>query len=62
MLSTRAAIYVNRKGRKLDDALKKELLSVITKPQQLPSITISGQIISDSEKYNDKILYFLLSI
>lgn len=52
MLSTRAVMYINRKVRKLDDELKKELMNVITEPIQLPIKEISGQI-SQAEKYSE---------
>lgn len=53
MLSSRAMIYVNRKIRKLDNDLKEEILKFTsTTEKQLPSTTISGKIISTSEKYS----------
>ncbi|VVC25455.1 VRR-NUC domain [Cinara cedri] len=50
MLSTRAVMYTNRKVRKLDEGLKNELLNFITVQKKLPSTTISGQIMSVTEK------------
>lgn len=53
MLSKRAIMYANRKIRKLDDELKKELLNLTTDTEKpLPSTTISGKIISIKEKYS----------
>lgn len=52
MLSTRALLYANRKVRKLDDQLKKELLSlIVTTECELPSIRINGQIVTTQKKY-----------
>lgn len=53
MLSNRAVMYANRKVRKLDNDLKKELLNLIVVVKELPSVTISGKIIS-KEKYVNK--------
>lgn len=51
MLSNRAVMYANRKVRKLNNELKNELLSVVSKSEkQPPSTTINGQIISVKEK------------
>lgn len=51
MLSSRALMYANRKIRKLDAELKKELLKVTTiDEKKLPSITINGKIISIGTK------------
>jgi len=53
MLSKRAVMYANRKIRKINNELKNELMSVTSKAgKQLPSTTISGQIISIKEKYS----------
>lgn len=53
MLSKRAVMYANRKIRKLDNDLKKELLNLATNMEkQLPSTSISGKIISIKEKYS----------
>lgn len=63
MLSKRAIMYANRKIRKLDSDLKKELLSVtIDTEKPLPSITISGKIISVREKYSKHFLFLYSKI
>lgn len=52
MLSTRALLYANRKVRKLDNTLKKELLNlIVTTECELPSITINGKIVTTQKKY-----------
>lgn len=52
MLSTRAELYANRKVRKLDDTLKKELLNlIVTTECELPSIEINGKIVTTQKKY-----------
>lgn len=50
MLSNRAIIYANRKARKMNSELKKELLSLTTVLKELPSIEIGGKIVP-KEKY-----------
>lgn len=46
-------MYANRKIRKLDNDIKKELLNLATNMEkQLPSTSISGKIISIKEKYS----------
>lgn len=51
MLSNRAVMYANRKVRKMDSVLKKELLDLTSvTDHKLPSITINGKIISINEK------------
>lgn len=65
MLSKRAMMYVNRKKPKLDDELKKELLSVTTIiEKQIPTTIINGKIIPNGQKYNKtfSIFYYLLLI
>lgn len=51
MLSNRAMMYANRKVRKLNNELKKELSNLIIVTKELPSVTINGKIIS-KEKYS----------
>lgn len=51
MLSNRASMYVNRKVRKMDSELKKELLNLTSVTEhKLPSVTINGKIIPKHEK------------
>lgn len=62
MLSNRAMIYVNRKIRKLDNNLKEELLRFVSTTEiQLPSTTISGKIISTTERYSKIYLSLILN-
>jgi len=59
MLSNRAVMYANRKVRKMDCELKKELLSLTTVMKELPTIEISGKIIPN-EKYSKQFLLFFI--
>jgi len=54
MLSNRAVMYANRKVRKMDSELKKELLSLTTLMKELPTIEINGKIMPN-EKYSKQI-------